>query len=159
MRHPLLLAAALAAFAPAQAAQSVAESNKAIVLEVFRALESGDLAALNRAFSPDGRSHINGETGPPRGTPKSFAEAAPFPGALSDRSVVTAELLAEDDLVAIRSRICGRHTEAPLMGVAPTGKRICSDYINIYRFEDGRIIDNYVGTDRRKLELQLRTAP
>lgn len=115
-----LLLATLFAATPFTSASADTAANKALVAGVFQALEAGDVVALNRAFAPDGRNHIGPETRPRRGPHASFAEAAPFAGALSERRVTVFEMVAEGELVAVRSRLCGRHTLAPLLGVAQT---------------------------------------
>lgn len=137
-------------------AHASTDANKRMAVEVFRALETGDVTVLNRVFADNGFNHVGGETRPRNGPHKTFFEAAPFVGALSNREVVTFEIIAEGDLVAVRSRLCGNHTEAPLLGVAPSGRRICGHYQNIYRFQDGKIIDNFVANDARAIEAQIR---
>ncbi len=124
--------------------------NKALVREVFFALESGNVEALNRAFDPEGLSLVGTETRPRGGPFNTFAEAAPFPGALEDRKVTVEELIAEADKVAVRSEICGTHARV-ISGFEPTGKRICARYLNIYTIKNGRIIVNAVGMDRLQL--------
>lgn len=130
-----------------------AADNKALVRKVYSALESGDVAVINQAFDPAGKSIVGLETRPRGGPFDTFAEAAPFPAALDERTVTVEELIAEDDKVAVRSEICGRHAR-PLLTFAPTGKRICARYLNIFTVKDGRIVVNAVGMDR----LQLRQA-
>lgn len=137
------------------AADSPAEANKKVIERVYGALQSGDVDVLNEAFDPEGRTHFGLVTRPRGGPFDTFLEAAPFPGALSDRSVTTEFIFAEGDRVAIRSLICGTHA-APIRGIAPTGRRICGAYINVFVLKDGRIIDNYVGTDREELMAQLQ---
>lgn len=60
------------------------------------------------------------------------------------------ELFGEGDRVAVRSEICGTHAR-PLSGFAPTGKRVCARYLNIYTIEKGKIVVNAVGMDRLQL--------
>lgn len=135
---------------PACLGATVTADNKALVREVFSALESGDVEVLNRAFDPTGKSIVGTETRPRGGPFDTFAEAAPFPGALDDRMVNVEELIAEEDKVAVRSEICGTHTRA-MLGFGPTGKRVCARYLNIYTIKDGRISVNAVGMDRLQL--------
>lgn len=82
--------------------------------------------------------------------PSTFAGAAPFPAALEDRKFLVEMLIAEADKVAVRSEICGTHARV-IAGFAPTGKRICARYLNIYTIENGRITVNAVGMDRLQL--------
>jgi predicted ester cyclase len=149
----IVIALAVGGISPAIAST---DANKQTAMEVFRALETGDVALLNKAFADNGTNHVGGESRPRNGPHQKFVEAAPFVGALSNRKVDTFEILADGDLVSVRSRLCGDHTEAPLLGVEPSGRRICGHYQNIYRFKDGKIIDNYVANDARAIEQQIR---
>ncbi|MEO1241477.1 MAG: ester cyclase [Pseudomonadota bacterium] len=128
--------------------------NTQIIVEVFDALESGALEPINRYFKPDGATVLGLEErvrGAPRAT---FQEAAPFPGALENVSVKIEHILAEGDKVAVQSLICGDHTK-PLLGFEPTGKQVCSRYLNLYILEDGLIVNNSVGVHRDQLRAQL----
>jgi len=123
-----------------------AEKNKKLVISVFRALENGDLALLNRVFDPQGKSII-GSMERERGGPfETFAEAAPFPAALDKRDVKVESIFAEGKKVAIQSEICGIHART-LVGYLPTGKKLCARYTNLYTIENGRIVENVVGFD------------
>lgn len=130
------------------------ERNTEIVLEVFEALGSDDLATLERYFARDGDVVIGLETRKRGGPYSAFAEAAPYPGALDNVTVAVEKILAEDDAVAIQSRICGDHA-APLLGFAPTGKQVCARYLNLYVLKDGMIVSNTVGVLRDQLRAQL----
>lgn len=145
-----LFAAMLLSCSPLVRAEVATEVNKALVRDVFRALESGDLDTINRAFDPAGQSIIGTEIRPRGGPHKTFAEAAPFPAALDDRKITIEQLLAEGDMVAVRSQICGTHAR-PLSGFAPSGKTVCARYLNLYTFKDGRIVANAVGVDRSQM--------
>lgn len=121
--------------------------NKALAKAVFAALESGNVDVLNTSFAPDGQSII-GSTIRSRGGPHAtFAEAAPFPAALDERSVTIEKLFADEMYIGVQSKICGIHARQ-LAGFAPTGERICARYTNIYTVKDGRITQNAVGFDR-----------
>lgn len=129
--------------------------NKEIILEVFRALENRDLATLERYFAVDGDFIIGHETRKRGGPYAVFEEAAPFPGALQNIRIEIEHIIAEDDKVAIQSVICGDHARE-IWGYAPTGKRLCSRYLNLYRIEGGMIVSNTVGVHRNQLEAQLK---
>lgn len=140
---------------PALATTTPAE-NKATSLRVFEALERGDVAVLNEVFADDASNIVSDIVSPRNGPHATFHEAAPFIGALSNRKVEVLEMLAEGDLVAVRSRLCGDHTDAPIWDVPPSGRRICGVYHNIYRFQGGKIIENFVANNARSIEQQVR---
>jgi len=151
----LTLAFAALSPSPALADQRAVEAaNLALVKQVFAALEKGDLQTINRAFAPDGVSVFGLERRPRGGPHRTFAEAAPFPGALDRREVKIEQLFADGNWVAVRSTICGDHVRT--MGALPAGgKRVCSAYINLYEIAGGRIVTNIVGTDRQQLRDQI----
>ena len=151
----LFLAVGLGGCATSAATREEAR-NKDIVLAVFAAFETGDLATLERYFAVDGDIVI-GLDGRKRGGPYTkFSDAAPFPGALTDVEVTVENIFAEGDYVAIQSVICGNHA-APILGVEPTGKRLCARYTNLYTLADGKIIANSVGVYRDQLLRQLES--
>ena len=145
----LVVSSVLAAAEP-----SVSERNKAIVLEVFDALESGDLQTLEKYFATEGDVILGLETRKRGGPYTSFRDAAAFPGSLHDVSVEVEHILAENNHVAIQSLICGKHAET-ILGFEPTGKQLCSRYINLYVLEDEKIISNSVSVYRDQLIEQL----
>jgi len=60
--------------------------------------------------------------------------------AFPDLSVAQADQVTEGDKVAFRWMMSGTH-EGELMGVAPTGQRVAVMGIDIFRIENGEIID------------------
>ena len=109
---------------------------------------------LEKHFDPDGEVTVGLDVRKRGGPFASFRDAAPFPGSLSEITVDVEHVLAEGDKVAIQTLICGRQTSA-MMGYEPTGKRLCSRYMNLYVFRDGRIISNTVSIYRDQVRNQL----
>ena len=134
---------------------SQSDRNKAIVLEVFDALQSGNLDVLEQYFATDGAVILGLETRERGGPYSTFRDAAAFPGSLTDVTVEVEHVLAEDDKVAIQSLICGNHAET-ILGFEPTGKQLCSRYINLYVLEDEKIISNSVSVYLDQLTEQLQ---
>lgn len=149
----------LGALAPVSAAlaqdQTAEEKrNTEIVLEVFEALGSDDLETLERYFAVDGDVVIGLNMRKRGGPYETFRDAAAFPGSLDNVVIDVEHVLAQGDKVAIQSRICGDHAE-PLLGFEPTGKNLCSRYINLYILKDEKIINNTVSVYRDQLREQL----
>ena len=151
------LLAACATASSGQTLSSRTQANLDMGRAVFIALETGDHETLNKIFKHDGESII-GSTIRPRGGPHdSFAQAAPFPAALDDRSVEIETIFADDNHIGVQSMICGVHARE-LAGFTPTGKRICARYTNLYTVKDGQITQNAVGIDRNLLPLLEKNA-
>jgi predicted ester cyclase len=62
--------------------------------------------------------------------------------ALSELQVQIHEQLCDGDKVTTRKSITGRHT-GPLLGIAPTGRQIVIDVIDIVRIQDGRYAEHW----------------
>jgi len=149
----LLLLTGYAPFGSAQATRE--EANKAVVRRAFEALEKGDIATLNALFDPQGPWHT------PKGT--TIIQGGPFPdlqsscpmcAALDGRKITIEVMLAEGDLVAVRSTWSGKYT-GNYKGIQISGKEVSMIYVNIYRVVDGRIRENWADTDRLSLAEQL----
>jgi predicted ester cyclase len=78
--------------------------------------------------------------------------------ALPDARIVIEDLLAEDDRVAGRFSLHGTHS-GPLMNLAPTGRRVRVEIIDINRIAGGRIVERWGQTDTLALLQQLSTPP
>lgn len=104
-------------------------------------LESRDPAKVEEFFAPDFVSH-NMPPGLPAGVEGVRRFLAGFAAALPDLTVTIDVLVAENDLVAVRTTVCGTH-RGPLMGVPPSGRRLAVDGTDIVRLEDGRIVEHW----------------
>jgi predicted ester cyclase len=65
------------------------------------------------------------------------------------------QIVAQNDRVAVQLRGTGTH-RGEFLGVASTGKRIEWNGINIYRFEDGKVIETWQLLDVWGLVRQMR---
>ena len=62
------------------------------------------------------------------------------------------DLIAEGDKVVVRSTFSGTH-KGEFMGITPTGKKITTTAINIYRITDGKLIEEWSGRRRSSPDL------
>jgi steroid delta-isomerase-like uncharacterized protein len=133
-------------------------TNKALVAEFIDALfTNGDLDAVDRYLAPD------------------FVNHDPFPGFAPDREGLrqTARvfrqafpdwhsqleaLIAEGDLVTERFTARGIH-QGEIMGVAPTGREVVLAGINIFRVQDGQLVERWGRTDDLGFLQQLGMVP
>jgi ketosteroid isomerase-like protein len=149
----ILLLAATALVGRTQTSQ--VEANKAVVRHAFEALEKGDIATLNALFDPQGPWHTPKGTTIPQGGPFSdLKSSCPMCAALDGRKITIDVMLAEGDLVAVRSIWSGKYT-GNYRGIQMSGKDVSIIYVNIYRVVDGRIRENWADTDRLTLAEQL----
>jgi predicted ester cyclase len=77
-----------------------------------------------------------------------------FRAGVPDLKVEQVEIIANDDVVAVRSRVTGTNT-APLFSQPATGKAIAFTAMDIHRVEDGKIVDTWHVEDFTTMQRQL----
>ncbi len=133
-------------------------ATKALVTEFIDALFTrGDPDAVDRCLAPGFVNHdpLPGFTPDREGlrqTAQVFREAFP------DWHSRLEALIAEGDLVAERFTARGTH-QGEIMGVAPTGREVVLAGINIFRGQDGKLIERWGRTDDLGLLQQLGIVP
>jgi predicted ester cyclase len=109
---------------------------------------------LEQAFAADHFSHAYGVGGPDaiRQIWTTFQSAFP------DGRFTLNDLVAEGDRVAFRATFTGTQS-GELIGIAPTGKSVSIGLIEICRFRDGQIVEDWTQTDMLGLLQQLGVVP
>lgn len=134
------------------------EENKATVRRFIEEVQNRhDIGALEKLFSPDYTDHSNISTLPASldGTKQFFTMLfTAFP----DIHVTLHDQVAEGDKVVTRKTFHGTH-RGEFMGIAPTGKKIAVDVIDIFRFAGGKITDHWAVADMLGLKQQLGVVP
>ncbi len=122
------------------------ESNKELVRHWFEEIVNGRtdpavfMSALEETISPDFVDHDGPD---PQHGQEAMRRAVPvLLKALPDASFTVEKLIGENDLVAVRVRGQATHT-AEVLGIAPTGKHITWTENEIFRIEDGRIVESW----------------
>ena len=64
------------------------------------------------------------------------------------------QIIAEDDLVAVRATFRGVH-KGEFAGIKPAGKPVSSDLMIIYRVKDGLIVEHWLQMDMKDIVEQL----
>jgi len=78
--------------------------------------------------------------------------------AFPDLRVTTENIIAEGDKVAIRWTVNGTH-QGELMGIPATGIPVTFTGMTIYRFADGKIVENWWAYDALGMMQQITTPP
>lgn len=146
---------AVVAAEPAAPAAAQLEANKALVRRLFKAFNEGDLATLNEIS--DSRRTIHTATGSVSrdGQPrKTLDEACPMCASLNPRAITIDFIMAEGDLVTVRSTWRGKYS-GTLRDVPIAGKDVSVYYTNTYRLKDGKLVENWAAFDRLHLLEQL----
>jgi predicted ester cyclase len=139
------------------------EGNKAIAIDSFRVVESGDaaLAEVIVASNFYNREAENDIDNPDRNLPGPagfLATSRWLRGAFSDLRFEEFEALAEGDRVMVKATMTGCHT-GPFQGVAPTGKWIRQRQIHLFRLHEGRLVEHSAQRDDLGLLLQIGWRP
>lgn len=124
-------------------AADIAAANKAFVLDYFAALNQDKSPATVDKYMTDEvlKEHIV------------MFETA-FPG----YQLTAEEMIAEGDLIFVRTRFEGTH-DGDLMGIAPTGKPVTIEIALTYRIENGKIVDHWMLADQLTMLQQIGVIP
>lgn len=136
---------------------------KAVALESFRLIETGDAELAQRIIAPD---YVNQEADD---DPDDLERQLPGPAgflatsqwlrdAFSDLRFELQETVAEEGVVMAAATMTGEHTGA-FDGVEPTGKRINHKQVHIFTVADGQITHHRAVRDDLGLLLQLGWRP
>ncbi len=115
------------------------EENTAIVRRVMEEVfGQGNLDLANELIAPTFINHDAPRQAPgPKGVER---VARIVRTALGDFTVTIEHLLSQGDLVTMSCSVQGIH-QAPLLGVAATGKHVEFRIIDIYRVEQGQLVE------------------
>lgn len=134
-----------------------AETHKAMLRRVMdEAVTRGNLAVVDELVAP---GYVNHNLPAPAPGPDGFKQIIQlFRGAFPDIRVTLDDVIVEGDKVASRGFWQGAH-RGEFMGVPATGKQVRVAYLDIWRVEDGKFVENWVQMDLLGLLQQLGVAP
>ena len=133
-----------------------AAQNKAVVRRLFEEVfNQQHMAALDQILAPDFRTTFPAT---PAGR-EGFKQAlAAFFRAFPDNHNHVEDMIAEGDRVVVRGHLTATH-QGEFMGIAPTGKQVTVQYIDIWVVENGKITQNWVQMDFLGMLQQLGVMP
>jgi predicted ester cyclase len=135
--------AILLTFAAAQISWAGPKENIVVVKNYFAAISGKDkpVSSLNTYVADEElKKHVH-----------------VFEAAFPHYVLVSEDVVAQDDRVAVRARFQGTHA-GDLMGIAPTGKSVDVPFIIIYRMAGGKITEHWMSIDQLELLKQLGVA-
>ncbi len=137
----------------------MSEQNKTLARRLREEfISSGDMALADELLAPDYHYHGPAAMREIRGR-EAFKQAiAGFRAALPDLRETVEDQIVQADKVVSRFRLRGTH-QGELMGVAPTGKQITIEGIDISRIEDGKIAEAWVMWDAHGMMEQIGLYP
>jgi steroid delta-isomerase-like uncharacterized protein len=128
------------------------EHNKAVVRRFYEPFRTGDTSSYHDILAPDWVNHP-AELGTPPG-PAGAPPVSDYRHVLPDLVSTTEAMIAEGDLVAVRTTHRGTHS-AEFLGIPATGRRIELRTHDMHRLAAGRIIETWHLEDFAGLRQQL----
>ena len=135
------------------------EGNKAVVRRLIEgASPEGYGSVVDELVAPDFIFHA--PPLPDMEGPEGFKQflAGTFTAYPNGRFTVE-DVLAEGDKVAIRLTLHGTHEGVTRTGIAPTGKRVTATGIEVYRLDNGKIVEKWMNFDFLGLMQQMGAIP
>jgi len=135
------------------------EKNKVIVRWVIEAVwNEGDSAAIAEFMSSSSVFHGDSFVGELPGVEGYTMFWTMTHTALPDNQFTIEDIVAEDDMVAIRLLHAGTNT-GPFMTIPATGASIVARAIVAYRFSDGKIVEGWLNVDGLGMLTQMGLIP
>jgi len=133
------------------------EQNKASVRRIFEeGLNQNKPGVFDELIAP---SYVNHDLPAPVPGPEGFKMVIGlFLAAFPDMHATIEEALAEGDKVITRGYFTGTH-KGDFQGIPPTGKQVNVKYIDIWRVENGKMVENWVRLDQLGMMQQLGVIP
>lgn len=151
----MILAGILATGQSARAEPQTPDTPTKIVQTAIAAMQSGDLPLLNTIFAPEGPWHLPGGAERKQGGPYAdLSGSCPMCARLAGRQIQIEVLVAQGDLVSVRTRWTGKYSGV-VQGVTVTDRPVTLTYQNIYRVAGGRIVENWADYNGMDLARQL----
>lgn len=131
------------------------EITRKIPDEIFN---DGNLDLVDEIFADDYVSRPPEASEPLHGPEELKEFISEFQTAFPDFEVTVKDEIAEDDKVVQRRKFTGTH-EGEIMGIEPTGEKIKSEAIVIFRLEDGKVVESWEQADMMGVMEQLGLFP
>jgi predicted ester cyclase len=113
---------------------SIEENKKLVRRYCEEVFDQGNIDLIDEFLAPDPSYGLDYLENFKRKFAKSRA-------ALSDVSFHIEDMIAEEDKVVVRGTYSAIHDRGEWLGTAPTGNRVTETVIDIYRVEEGKIVE------------------
>ena len=128
------------------------ETNESVVRNMLQVIQKGDAGLVEKYFASNWVNHD--PSLPPLKGLDGARQLINLWSGFSNMSLTVEDTLSQGDRVAVRFRLSGTHS-GPVMGIAPTGKKINITGTGIFKLVNGKATDNWVNFDSLGLLQQL----
>jgi steroid delta-isomerase-like uncharacterized protein len=122
-------------------------------------INSGDAALGQQVISPTATFHVPFGGPPLTGLDGYLQILTMMRSAFPDIHWTLQETVAEGEKIVARFETRGTHTGAPFMGFPASGKPFCMTAVNIYRFVEGKVVEELGQPDIFGLMVQIGAIP
>ncbi len=123
---------------------TISEENKAIARRVYEIISTGDFDRAEEIVDREAPDNELRSDDPPAKHIDTFKETfSEAREGFPDLTVTIEDVMAEGDRVTARVTMRGTH-RAEFQGIAPTGKRVEVRAIDMFRIEDGKIVEHWM---------------
>ena len=137
----------------------MSEQNKAVIRRLIdevwnrRAFDAAD-----ELFAPEAIIYESGVALPGVGPPVVKEGIAAICAAFPDNRITIDDMIAAEDKVVLRWSSLGTH-QGVIQGIAPTNRKVAANGIAIYRFADGKVVEEWMNTDQLGILKHLGVVP
>lgn len=131
--------------------------NAALLRHGLATFQAGDLDAAVELLATDFIANIPGVPQPLHGPEIWRMGAQSMLDGFPDLQIEIQDIFGAGDRVAVRLQFQGTH-DGPFQGVPPTHRKVSFTSIEIYRFADGKIAEEWVSPDMMTLMNQITAA-
>jgi predicted ester cyclase len=147
------LCASLTAFAAEPISQEKATQNMEVARSFYSLINGGDAEKWKASFAPNWKAHPPLPSAPDQVSGYQQVIGA-FRAGVPDLVVKQVEVIANDDVVAVRSRVTGKNTQK-LFGQPASNRKMEFTAMDIHRIVDGKIVETWHVEDFLSMNKQL----
>ncbi len=138
----------------------MAQDNASVVRAIEEAWDQNRLDDLDQYFAEDFDNSASGTPGLPPGLAGSKMAHQGVMGSFPDRTVEILNIVAQGDLVFVRSRVSGTNQGGfPAFNVPANSNPFSIESWSLYRLRDGRVVEHWGLNDALALLMQLGAIP
>lgn len=137
-----------------KAQAKLGEQNKAILMRQAELLNKGDYAALKELLAPEFRAYFPSRTSEPISRDQYLESISASRSAFPDMVWTVQEAIPIGDRIVMRYVARGTH-EGVYEGIPGTGNRVEYGGTGVFRFEDGKVLEEKVDGDSLGIMLQI----